>query len=95
MKTLEFSLQLLRQIRDNRQITVCDTEFLIAIANGCKTNRELSVMLGIGISNVNSHIKRLRNNFLIISSNDRPRQHTITEEGRYQIRQIFSFLKDV
>jgi predicted transcriptional regulator len=95
MKSLEFTLELLKRIRCNGQLTLRDVEFLIAIANGCKTNSDLSNTLGISKNNIRTHVKRLREKFLIITTNDRIREHTLTEEGRYTIRTFFSFLKGV
>lgn len=95
MKSLEFSLKLLRQIRNHRLLSVAEIECLLAMANGCKTNSDLSNYLGVSKAVIAHRIKILRDKFMVISNYDKPRKHSLTEEGRYNIRTIFSFLKDV
>lgn len=93
MKALDFSIRLLRAIRNDKFLSGRDFEILFAVANGIDTSNGVAEFYNVERRTAAAHLKRLTVADLIIATGDRTYKYQLSQKGKDAIVRTLSFLQ--
>lgn len=92
MKALDFSIRLLRAIRNDKLLSGRDFEILFAVASGIDTSNAVAKFYNVERRTATAHLKRLAVAGLIIANGDRAYKYTLSQKGKDAIIRTLNFL---